>query len=99
MAFTRARPRSSLRPRTATLAPASPRPSAIAPPNTPVAPMTTATSPVRLNKSIYCARDCGIKAVDGEELFLILNVMHMGNERASDSERGVYTSRPGLGGR
>src|SRR6266568_4888351 len=43
----RARPRSALRPSTATLAPLSPRPSANAPPNTPVAPITTATSPLR----------------------------------------------------
>ena len=42
--FTRSSPRSLLRPSTATLAPAAARPSASAPPSTPVAPMTTATS-------------------------------------------------------
>src|SRR5688572_25045697 len=47
MRVTHALPRSWLRPRTATLAPAAARPSASAPPSTPVAPMTTATSPVR----------------------------------------------------
>ena len=47
MVCTRASPRSALRPRTATFAPACARPSASAPPRTPVAPMTTATSPVR----------------------------------------------------
>lgn len=50
--FTRASPRSALRPSTATFAPAAARPSANAPPNTPVAPMTTATSPLRSKRFI-----------------------------------------------
>jgi hypothetical protein len=55
MALTRAWPRSSLRPTIATEAPAAPSPSAMAPPSDPVAPMTTADSPFRLNKSIIVA--------------------------------------------
>src|SRR5882724_10013655 len=54
----RASPRSSLRPTTATFAPASARPSARAPPSTPVPPITTATSPERSNRFIKLQVDC-----------------------------------------
>jgi len=54
MRLTQASPRSALRPSTATFARAWPKPSAMAPPKAPVAPMTTATSPVRSNKFIIC---------------------------------------------
>ena len=52
MASTRCRPRFSLRPNTATLAPAAASPSAMAPPRAPVAPITAATSSLRSNKFI-----------------------------------------------
>src|SRR5690606_18865829 len=45
-------PRSAFRPTTATRAPAAASPCARAPPSTPVAPITTATSPVRSNSFI-----------------------------------------------
>src|SRR5207249_11262565 len=48
----RASPRSALRPMTATFAPAAARPSAIAPPSAPLAPMMTAISFVRSKRFI-----------------------------------------------
>ena len=53
-------PLSALRPATATRAPAWANPSAIAPPRTPVAPITTATSPVKSNRFVsFISSDCG----------------------------------------
>src|SRR5438105_3111888 len=51
MLLARAFPLSALRPTTAVFAPASANPSANAPPNAPVAPITTATSLDRSNSS------------------------------------------------
>ena len=51
-----ASPLSLFLPKTATLAPASANPSAIAPPRPPVPPMTTATSPVRSNRGVVFMR-------------------------------------------
>src|SRR6185437_4627852 len=88
MALTRAWPRSSLRPRTATFAPASPKPSANAPPSAPVAPITTATSPDISNRFISAA--LWDKVHGGRRSFLF-QALTRGSDKGRRMPRGRWS--------